>query len=232
MRVLRRSPSTCNDSHFLWQPDLFIICVLTPHGGGEQGSSQGAISVRKECLGHAKHSKAPQRTPPQMKCWMLEGHKSRAKSPEQTPMDQLKLQHNSGAEIHAVTNCTQASSPQTECLGLVLMSVPGSSWSWNAVDRPTEPRIILIEIRVSEQAETILDRYCACPGSCQVFKYTVCIHHFMSEDLVENLSQLKCFILLIFGGPCHFSILRQCSGVLTFLWGQLVYSVMAKNNLK
>lgn len=77
----------------------FIICVLTPQGGGrKQGSSQGAISVRRERFGHAKHSKAPQRTPPQMKCWMLEGHKSQAKSPEQTPMDQVQLQHNSGAD--------------------------------------------------------------------------------------------------------------------------------------
>ena len=38
------------------------------------------------------------------------------------------------------------------------------------------------------------------------------------------------FTLFIFGGPCHLYSFKQCSGDFIFLWEQLVYSVMEKNN--
>ena len=37
--------------------------------------------------------------------------------------------------------------------------------------------------------------------------------------------------MFIRSGPCHLSSLKQCSGDLIFLWGQLVYLVMKKINI-
>lgn len=46
---------------------------------------------------------------------------------------------------HAVMNRMRVPKPQTKYLGLVLMSVPGSSLIWNAVDWPAEQKSLLIE---------------------------------------------------------------------------------------
>ena len=52
---------------------------------------------------------------------------------------------------------------------------------------------------------------------------TLCFHDWIKLTLKDHT-----FMLFMCGGPCHVSSFTQCSGDLTFLWEQLVYSVMEK----
>lgn len=145
MCVLQSTPSTCNDPI---PSKPMSICVLISSRGNRRN-----IGLLREPSQLERNSETPHKLLLRWSAEWLKAMSVESNAQNRLPWTRLSYSttgdgplyfHHTHAKTHAVMNRMQASWPQTRYLGLLLMSLPGSPLSWNAVDWPAQWRILLI----------------------------------------------------------------------------------------